>query len=461
MRFIFFDLETSDKNFIGQILNYAFVATDQFLEPRAELRGLIQVSRLQLPSPESILVNRVNLLEHQKQAAHSEPQAMREIQKFIQSEINAAESDSEQAGVCLVGYNSSRFDVPFLRTSLIRNGINPYFSGKLRYKDMLHVVRKAYLSCPDFPAPRSNQDAQLLSLSLENVARELSLLEQAQSHDSYQDVLLTIALAKCLETNFKIKLADFEAYEARICEQNKFRENIWMQNLINYELAIPGRAIAVPVALHAFNYKEALWIDLQKFEQNNKEKSLFWINKNSAAFYLGACEESGSKWEDLAKKARKEFREISLENYFKPSTCDIEQDIYRVDFDGITALEQAIWHGNTAALKQLPARDAKVLFKRFQLNNYRWGGTHDERMQKSLKAYADYRYFGEIKLKKFENEAGSSAEQQTPNLMQMLEEVVKLQQDADSEDKRLLAALHAYYLSSDIYKLYSDRLAAN
>ena len=33
-------------------------------------------------------------------------------------------------------------NLPFLRTSLIRNGINPYFMGKLIYRDLLFLAKK-------------------------------------------------------------------------------------------------------------------------------------------------------------------------------------------------------------------------------------------------------------------------------------------------------------------------------
>lgn len=305
MRFIFFDLETSDRNTIGQILNYAFIATDQYLEPRAELRGLIHLSRLQLPSPEAILVNRVNLLDHQRDAKLNEAQAMREVQRFIQTQIEEAERDNEQGGVALTGYNTARFDVPYLRTSLIRNGINPYFSGKLRYKDLLHLVRNVYLTNPAFPAPRSKQDASQLSLSLESVTRELGLLQAQQSHDSYQDVMLTIALARQLEISFKSKLHEFEAYQARTCEQASLREQVWQQRVPNYQLGEGARALDLPVALHATNHKEALWIDLTRYERGEKSKSLFWINKNSGAMFLsGSKPLQSAPAQELARRAR-------------------------------------------------------------------------------------------------------------------------------------------------------------
>lgn len=36
-------------------------------------------------------------------------------------------------------------------------------------------------------------------------------------------------------------------------------------------------------------------------------------------------------WASLAANAQDEFQGINLSNFFEPTTCDIEQDIYRLD----------------------------------------------------------------------------------------------------------------------------------
>lgn len=47
---IFYDLETTDREFVGQILNYSFILVDEQLNVVRELNGDIRISRLQLPS---------------------------------------------------------------------------------------------------------------------------------------------------------------------------------------------------------------------------------------------------------------------------------------------------------------------------------------------------------------------------------------------------------------------------
>ncbi len=459
MRYVFFDLETSDKNFIGQILNFAFVATDRFLQTRRELKGLISLSRLQLPLPESILVNRVNIEQHQQEAKLNEAQAMRQIHQFISEELSTAQQ--EQDKLMLVGYSSNRFDLAFLRTSMIRNGINPYFSGKLLYRDLLHLVRFAYLTNQRFPGPQSNKpnDGKTLSLSLENVARELGLLDKQQAHNSYDDVLLCLRLAKKLESDFALNLSQFEPYQAGICESAQNRDKIFRQHSINYDLQNSQRYISTPVCLHDFTWKEALWIDLERYKSGLGVKSIFWLNKNTSAFFLGAELKPQESELELAKQARNEFLKISLTNYFKPSQCDIEQDIYRVDFDAQAALEQAIWQGNSSALSKLKSRDAKVLYKRFRMANYAWGGSEDERMQKMLLEYGLYRYGGKIKMQKQESKENDSTNSlQHPTLSQMFLQLSELEKSANSEDLSLLKALKSHYQNSDIYRFCASEL---
>jgi exonuclease I len=145
MHAVFYDLETTTKNTVGQILNYSFILVDDEMKPIGELSGLVKINRLQLPEPGAILANRTDVLEHQQISTDTEPQAMRKIEQFLSSCIQSA-----QGALAFVGYNSSRFDLNYLRTSFIRNGINPYFKGLLSSRDLLHAVHKAYLTNSEF-----------------------------------------------------------------------------------------------------------------------------------------------------------------------------------------------------------------------------------------------------------------------------------------------------------------------
>jgi exonuclease I len=135
---VYYDLETSDKHAVGQILNYCFILVDDQLSLLDELSGLVRISRLQLPDPGAILANRTDVLAHQKRAHECEAEALGRIRCFIERCAQRASGN-----VALVGYNSSRFDLGYLRTSFIRNGQDPFFGGKTLARDLLHGVHKA------------------------------------------------------------------------------------------------------------------------------------------------------------------------------------------------------------------------------------------------------------------------------------------------------------------------------
>ena len=58
---IFYDFETSDTDFLGQILSYYFVLVDNTYTPIKEYKGLIQPNRMELPNFNAIRVNGLNL----------------------------------------------------------------------------------------------------------------------------------------------------------------------------------------------------------------------------------------------------------------------------------------------------------------------------------------------------------------------------------------------------------------
>src|SRR5262245_53890936 len=134
---IFFDLETSDREFIGQILNFSFIVVDDDWNVIGDLSSTVKISRLELPSPGAILANRTDVLRHQAEAEFTEKEAAGEITAFINSIIEGANGP-----VPFIGFNSFKFDIPYLRTTLVRNGINPYFNGKVVYRDLLVAARK-------------------------------------------------------------------------------------------------------------------------------------------------------------------------------------------------------------------------------------------------------------------------------------------------------------------------------
>ncbi|MDC0358109.1 hypothetical protein OAO01_04775 [Oligoflexia bacterium] len=461
MTAIFYDLETTDTNPIGQILNYCFIETDDNFNTVSELVGEIAISRTQLPRAGAILANRIDVTEHQKQDHPPEHIAMETIADYLQGII-----DKAQGRIPLIGYNSARFDLPYLRTSFLRNGVNPYFFGKLTPRDLFFVVQKLSATCSDFPRPeRANCDEKRLSLKLESITKHLGLLEGKQTHESRDDVLLTIKLAQKIEEKFGVDVRTYMAYEVAGIHKKIDKGDIITVLWPNYDVSSAELAVAVPMALLDATNFGALWIDLERYQAGKGRASLKWFNVSGSLFVKGPSN-SQAELKEVASKAIKEFGKITLDNFFETSVCDIEQDIYRLhpkmNFSGLEALHAAIWKGRVEKLSKLKDRVARVLFRRFELVDYKWGSGQDVRIRELLIKYANYRYGGELLLSKSAPSEDATEEERAKRyhltLKELVEEVDTELKEASPADKKLLNSLKKYYLASDIYDLAGEML---
>ena len=459
MHSIIFDLETSDRETVGQILNYAFLLVDEEWQVKRELCGTVRLSRLQIPSSGAILANRVNVLELQKTAQQSEREAARAIAIFMEEVIAEA-----RAPVAFIGYNSFRFDVPYLRTTLIRNGINPYFgAGNLVYRDLFAAARK--LAATNHKFPRVEGEAQAdgkkkLSLRLESLARALKLLKGKQTHESRSDALLTVALAQCLHSEFGFDVRRQDTYEG-LKFHGAGKPRVLTMLDPNYDLSISEIAERTPVTLLNFDRRYALWINLKRFAAGEGRRSVMFFKNQGSSMILDPDWQAEAHFEEVAVRAHAEFKELTVSNFFKRSTCDIEQDIFRVDFDGIGALHAAIWEGQREAVKELANRDVTALYVRNVIANHTWGSPSDESVEKKLREYADYRYGGSMVLSKVAEPDDGTAPRRHPTLREMLTELNKALIVANDDDRRLLEALLAYTKSSDVVRFCGPNLLAD
>ncbi len=449
MQAVFFDLETSDQEPIGQILNFAFVFVGRDLRERRRLTGRIRISRLQLPVPAAILTNKIDVLQHQSQAEFDEPDAMLEIIKFLNKAIQESKGQ-----VALVGFNSNRFDLRFLRTSLIRNGINPYLGGVPRYKDLLHAARKLYISNPDFAAKLRSYRLKegKLSLSLQSLGQAFSLITGEQSHESLADVRLSLELAELFRKDFALDVLTYDSYEVGRLEVAPRSGMIVYQDTVRYELEGPP-AEALPMTVLDADHKYALWINLKRFQEGAGRGAIDFFNPQQSAFFLGAAASSPDDWSAVAEKALIEFKEITLKNFFTTSKCDIEQDIYRLDMRLIGALEQAL-AGDKRAMQKIKSEDLRTAFLRARLARYEWGGEYDAMVESELKEYALYRYGGSLNLDKFESpDAAEKPPRMHPTYMELSEALEASLQKASPNDAKLLESLKQFYDSSEILRV--------
>jgi len=469
---IFYDLETSDREPIGQILNYCFLAVDYNLKVFDEESGGVAISRLQLPSPSAIAANRIDVLQHQQAGYPNEMQAMERIVEFISRIIENAKGQKVE----LIGYNSSRFDLPFLRSSLIRNGLNPYFSGKLAYRDLLQLSRKLYATVAEFPRVLKGDR---FSLALETLTQHFGLLQGAQAHESRADVELTIDLAKLYRERYDAEVIKFDAYEGAMFHALQRKPVVLAHLQPAYDPSSELRAHTIPVTLLEAGRSGTLWVDLVQYASGVGRAAVRWVGpakdqwmmlgKESAATEL--AKNTTNDWQALAANAQQEFLKLNLNNFFKDSVCDIDQDIYRLDFDDIDALHAAIWNGEVALCKEpAPAKDGKkiardrrVTFLRHQLANHR-SGLQDPSFRKQLASYAMYRYGGQANIRKSEEllryQDGAPVHHFHPNLQEMLRELnsIRNRDQGDSATIALMNSLERYYRESEIWQVAGEEL---
>lgn len=454
---IFFDLETSDRNPIGQILNYCFLEVDENFTVVNECKGLVSISRTEIPDPGAILANRINVLDHQQQARRNEHQAASHIYDFIQSVI-----EKQNQPVPFVGYNSSRFDVPFLRTTFIRNGINPYFQNKILCRDVYHIVQKAFLTCPLFTEPLIERGKKLgkLSLGLEAVSQTFGLLKGVQAHESEFDVLLTIDVAKMLAGKFQLDVRSHDVFEVgRFFGKGPVVVRTFYPN---YELDSECHRLESNLMLLTNDHRSSLWVDLKMYHDGRAKESIRWLSMNRHAVVVDQEVPIHVELDAIVQKARKEFKDVTLKNFFTKSTCDIEQDIYRVDFEGIRLLGEATISGSDLAIKATKNRDLRVLFVRWRLRNAQ-SLSSVERGEEFLRLYAINRYGGEAMLSKTIPTDGVVQFHDTLRfrLAQIDERKACLSNSTEMRDKESLELLHAleqFILQSDIFRLAGDVL---
>lgn len=459
MHSIFYDLETTSKYNIGQILNYCFTLVDDDLRPVRELAGKIKISRLELPAPGAILANRTDVLAHQSTVEDTEPIAMRRIADFIGGALR------ESQHVNFIGYNSSRFDLKYLRTSLARNGINPYFGGRLVYRDLLHVARKLAATEPRFPQvsvvdERGDGGGMRLSLSLESLARACGVLVGAQAHEAQADVRITIELAKVFRDTFGLDVARYRGYELGQFHERPHSGEVVGMIYPNYDPSPDApRKTVTPITLIEGNERGALWIDLDRYRNGAGRGAIRWFNPGTAWLAAERLEKRGEEIE-LARRALEEFRGVSLDNYFGERNCDIEEFIYRLKPAGIEALGRAIAQGNGETVQGV--EDARVLYLRHRLAYFDAtasdprGGEWFDRM---VRKYALHRYGGELVLDGDEG-AERGERRYHPTLRVMVDEIEAGRAAAPpgSEDRALLDSLKMFYERSDIVRVAGAEL---
>lgn len=445
MKTVFYDLETSDFNPVGQILNFAFVEVDENWNMRSCLRDKIKISRLELPSPDAIAANKIDVIQHQAEATETEASAMNKIHTYLSGII---ESDDTR----LVGFNSSRFDLHYLRTSMIRNGLNPYFGGSVKYGDVFQVVKRLACDNQDFISKMSKHDSGMLNLSLEGVSRSLGLLKegQIQDHESLSDVLLTIELAKVLAAEYSIDVRTYSSYE--VPSGKKF-DAIRTFHFSDESKTRYGDEYTT-LALLSQNKTQSLWINLKMFEEGRGDKSVFGYNKSSAFLFVKELVVDDAVRE-LANRARQELSHIDFSNFYTEKSCDVEQFIYMLPMSEISGLFGAIWRRDLYLMKKTKDKFASQLYLRYLCKNAKLESVH-----RHVKEYALYRYGGKLKINKDNPDSVAVDGVYSPDFHVTYKELLgRLDSLSQKEELRsLMVSLRKFYEEGDMFKVAGEQL---
>jgi hypothetical protein len=456
--YIFYDFETSSRELVGQILSYSFIVTDKSLTQLEELNGLIRLNRLQVPEKGAILTNRINISMLQEKG-DTEYEAANKIHTFLSKCVQTYKKCT------LVGFNSNQFDLSFLRNTLIRYGINPYYGGKLQNLDILHFAQHvAFQNTEKFPWIKTDsKKSSYYSFKLEDIASEFGLLQEAQSHDAREDVLLTIRVVQAMEHFFNVKFSNFSPihYPSDVFYQGRF------------EVAKQKTRHFVPLGESPDKYTSTYWlkladikkaklvINLSKLKELTLEKEtlstedklsvLKYVNPNKHFFVLEPLQTG--EWDTLSSLesliAEDSFF-MSLQkdpgSYFSllEKTWDIDYQIHELGFERIDALKHY-------TQKLFKAPDSYPQLLKTLLDN-RSDKKDNYLIQLFNRAYLNYHpnpnpdyIFRYVKPRYIDGTMLRNSEDFEPLLKQIEEITIQLENDEGSlEDQVLLKSLLNY-----------------
>lgn len=214
MDYLFYDLETFGQDpRRTRIAQFAGVRCDPTLTICQEPQCFyVQPADDLLPSPEATLITGI-LPQHAYDQGLCEAQAFAHIHALM-----------TQSPVCVLGYNSLRFDDAFIRYGLFRQFYDPYGreyqNGNSRW-DLLDLMRLAYALRPEGIVWPKRADGAV-SFRLEDLAAANGVRD-GLAHDALSDVLATIGLAQRLR-----------AAQPRLWEYaQRFRDHSYSKQLLD------------------------------------------------------------------------------------------------------------------------------------------------------------------------------------------------------------------------------------
>lgn len=188
--FLFYDLETTGINkCFDQIIQFAAIRTDEALNELERYNFLIKLSPDTTPTPEASITHHISI--EKANTGIFEYDAI----KIIYNLFNTPETIS-------LGYNTLTFDDEFLRFSFFKNLFSAYdhqYKNNCARMDLYPIVTWYYLFANDVLNWVVDTKGKV-SLKLENINALNMLYVQGRAHDALTDVLVTLELARKLQS---------------------------------------------------------------------------------------------------------------------------------------------------------------------------------------------------------------------------------------------------------------------
>lgn len=191
---LFYDLETTGLKTTNQILTACFITTDNSYNIVEICNYRIALNPLEIPAESAIAVNAVDITQHMINHTNRFSDLMTE-EEFALA-INEKLSNFLSEENSLIGYNSNKFDITFLRKVLIKWGYNPYYNfNKFPMVDLYHHISYVKLHKPyEFEGMKNSK--------LGTVYRQLFKEDPVVLHEAEADVLYCVKIAKFLLEKF-------------------------------------------------------------------------------------------------------------------------------------------------------------------------------------------------------------------------------------------------------------------
>ncbi len=261
-RWLFYDLETTGLSpQHDQVLGFAWILTDDQLEPLERREGVVRVRPDVIPTPGAAMVHGLSPKDLQARGV-SEADFIAAFQTRLLSQQGAHR-------VLVSGYNTIAFDDEFIRHTLWRNLLPPYdheWRGGNARCDVYHMVQLAHAWERGLAFSANADGRPDMRLVAVAQANGIDLSDEA-AHDALADVEATVAVARRIRSEapelFRLAttaLTDKKGLKRLLSHANVHGLPVWMTSR-----KLPGGgSLVYPLCLDPQNLNKYYAVDLNR-----------------------------------------------------------------------------------------------------------------------------------------------------------------------------------------------------